>query len=668
MAMDPRVGTLVAGYRIESLIGRGGMSVVYLAHHEGLERKAALKLLAPELAENEAFRQRFVRESRIAAGLDHPNVIPVYDAGEAEGLLFIAMRYVRGSDLKTLLADHGPLDPSDVVRVVDQLGAALDAAHAEGLVHRDVKPANVLLSPATAPARVGHLYLADFGLTKKSLSGSGITRSGQFVGTIDYVAPEQIRSEPVDGRTDVYSLGCLLYECCTGEPPFVRDTEVAVMFAHLNDPPPSVTERAEGFPAGIDAVVSAAMAKEPDDRYRSAGDMASGTRRALLEPAPGQPIVPVRDEPRAPAAKPAPDRRRRRVVFGGAGVAAIAVVALVVALLAGGGAPSPTPSTSASTTPGSSPSVPASTGAGPLPAGFAGLARLDLRTGAVEHGYPLSLRRMPGAVNAIVPRPILAAEGSIWVDAGIGETEIARIDPDTGSVEDRRTLRRSGAQNEFLAAGEGSLWVLTFGGLAGPAADELFRIDTGNDRTLATIPLPSTSAGLAAGSREGVWVLEAAGTLLQIDPGTNRIAKTISGLPGGSGVAVAGGDVWVADNLAGAVYRVDPETRKWTTITLPGGADAIAADPNGVWVMDRASGLVLPIDPSTGAVGQQIRVGEDPSWIAVGGGSVWVTSPSEGAVWRIDPVSAVGTPIPVSGAPGPGAVSAGEGGVWATVD
>src|SRR5919197_5740975 len=181
---DSWIGTLVAGYRIESLIGRGGMSVVYLAHHEGLERKAALKLLAPELAENEAFRKRFIRESRMAAGLDHPNVIPVYDAGEADGLLYIAMRYVRGSDLKTLLAERGPLQLPDVTRVLDQVADALDAAHAEGLVHRDVKPANVLLAPATPPSVVGHLYLADFGLTKQSMSGSGITKSGQFVGTI----------------------------------------------------------------------------------------------------------------------------------------------------------------------------------------------------------------------------------------------------------------------------------------------------------------------------------------------------------------------------------------------------------------------------------------------------------------------------------------------------
>ena len=283
MASDPRVGTTVAGYRIESLIGRGGMSVVYLAQHEGLERKAALKLLSPELADNQSFRQRFIRESRIAAGLDHPNVIPVYDAGEADGELYIAMRYVRGSDLKTLLAEHGPLVPADVVRVMDQLGAALDAAHEEGLVHRDVKPANVLMSPPTPPAKVGHLYLADFGLTKKSLSGSGVTKSGQFVGTIDYVAPEQIRSEPVDGRTDVYSLGCVLYECLTGEQPFARDTEVAVMFAHLNDQPPRPSARRPELPGGIDAVVATAMAKAPDKRYQSAGDLARATHEALRE-------------------------------------------------------------------------------------------------------------------------------------------------------------------------------------------------------------------------------------------------------------------------------------------------------------------------------------------------------------------------------------------------
>ena len=389
VATDARIGTLLAGYRIESLIGRGGMSVVYLAHHEGLERKAALKLLAPELAENEAFRQRFIRESRIAAGLDHPNVIPVFDAGEADGSLFIAMRYVRGSDLRSLLAEHGPLDPTDVVRTMDQLGAALDAAHQEGLVHRDVKPANVLLSPATPPARIGHLYLADFGLTKKSFSGSAMTKSGQFVGTIDYVAPEQIRSEPVDGRTDVYSLGCVLYECLTGEPPFVRDTEVAVMFAHLNDPPPKPTAVRPDLPRAIDAVVAKAMAKTPDERHGTAGELATAARDALrtATTAGQERIVPAL--PRRSRLRPA--------LIAGAAVVLVAATVLVVALFGGPhGAPTAGPTTpsgsSAVTTP---PSVASSPSAPLLPSGFQGVAKLDPKKGALAESFPLDLVECP---------------------------------------------------------------------------------------------------------------------------------------------------------------------------------------------------------------------------------------------------------------------------------
>src|SRR6266516_3706671 len=211
MVGDSRIDTELAGYRIEQLIGRGGMSVVYLAEHLRLRRKVALKILAPELAENTSFRDRFIRESQLAAGLDHPNVIPVYDAGETDGVLYIAMRFVRGTDLAHVLRD-GPLELMDTVRVVDAVANALDAAHAQGLVHRDVKPGNVLIAASPTGDRMGHLYLADFGLTKRALSVSGITHTGQFVGTIDYVAPEQIKGEAVDGRSDVYSLGCLLYE------------------------------------------------------------------------------------------------------------------------------------------------------------------------------------------------------------------------------------------------------------------------------------------------------------------------------------------------------------------------------------------------------------------------------------------------------------------------
>src|SRR5437867_6228025 len=216
--MADRVGTEVAGYRIEGLIGRGGMSVVYLAEHVRLGRKVALKLLSPELSENEKFRERFLRESKIAASIDHPNIVPIYDSDEAEGTLFIAMRYVQGTDLRGLIRSRAPLEPPRVVSLATQIASALDAAHMHGLVHRDVKPGNVLLT------HEDHVYVADFGLTKRALSVSGLTETGQLVGTIDYIAPEQAKGDPVDGRADVYSLGCLAYECLTAEVPFERDT------------------------------------------------------------------------------------------------------------------------------------------------------------------------------------------------------------------------------------------------------------------------------------------------------------------------------------------------------------------------------------------------------------------------------------------------------------
>jgi serine/threonine protein kinase len=281
MATDARIGSELAGYRIEGVLGRGGMSVVYLARHQRLDRRVALKVLAPDLAEDERFRERFIRESRIAAGLEHPNVIPVYEAGEADGLLFIAMRYVRGTDLRSLIKAEGSLDPARVVHLLSQVAGALDAAHTDGLVHRDVKPANILIAPPVEKAAREHVYLSDFGLTKRSSSESGITATGQFVGTLDYAAPEQFEGKPLDGRTDIYSLGCVLYEALTGEVPFRRDQDAAMMFAHLMSPPPTATEANPELPDAIDPVVARAMAKRPEDRYPTAGELVGAARSAL---------------------------------------------------------------------------------------------------------------------------------------------------------------------------------------------------------------------------------------------------------------------------------------------------------------------------------------------------------------------------------------------------
>jgi hypothetical protein len=278
VAAAPRVGTTFAGYRIERVLGRGGMSVVYLAEHPRLKSAVALKLLAPALAEDEAFRERLIRESRLAASLNHPNVVPVYDTGEEEGVLFISMRYVDGPDLRALL-QGGPLLLDQTVHVVAQIGAALDAAHARGLVHRDVKPANVLVEPATGDPP-GHVFVSDFGLTKHADARSGVTASGQFVGTIDYMAPEQIQGRQLDGRADVYGLGCVLYECLTGRPPFRGENEVAVIWSHMRDDPPWPTDVDRHLPRAFDAVVERALAKSPHDRYPTAGELAADAAAA----------------------------------------------------------------------------------------------------------------------------------------------------------------------------------------------------------------------------------------------------------------------------------------------------------------------------------------------------------------------------------------------------
>jgi tRNA A-37 threonylcarbamoyl transferase component Bud32 len=331
MRGDPRVGTEFAGHQILSIIGRGGMAVVYLAEHLRLGRKVALKMLDPEMAEDEAFRERFIRESRIAAGLDHPNVVTVYDAGEADGVLYLSMRYVEGTDLERLLRGVSKLEPPRAVSIVSQCAAALDAAHAEGLVHRDVKPANILLS-SEGRTPVDRVYLSDFGVTKRLHSGAGLTRTGQFVGTVDYVAPEQIRGEDVDGRADVYSLGCVLFRCLTGGVPFPRATEVGTIYAHLEDAPPSVSEFWPAL-AEVSDVAARAMAKSRGDRFATCSEFARAAERAIEAPAaataPLQRAATVR-----PRARPRPrhDHRRRVAVVSG-GVVGVAVLTAVAVLL-----------------------------------------------------------------------------------------------------------------------------------------------------------------------------------------------------------------------------------------------------------------------------------------------------------------------------------------------
>ena len=296
-------GAEFAGYRIERRLGRGGMGIVYLAVEPGLDRRVALKLVAPDAAADEVFRARFAHESRIAASIEHPNVVPIYSAGEHDGIPFIAMRYVSGSDLGRKLLSSGRLEPGRAVALIGQVAAGLDAIHAAGLVHRDVKPANVLLSGSEASE---HAYITDFGVARNVASTSGLTKTGRFVGTLDYVAPEQIRGGEVDARADVYALGCLLFKLLTGEVPFPRDGEAARLYAHLNDEPPAASLFTPMVPKALDRVIARAMAKSPAERFPSAGDLGRAARLPSPERRSGSPSGWWRRGRR----RPGPRRRR----------------------------------------------------------------------------------------------------------------------------------------------------------------------------------------------------------------------------------------------------------------------------------------------------------------------------------------------------------------------
>jgi serine/threonine protein kinase len=280
VSSDPHLGATLGPYKIESLLGRGGMGRVYLAEHAHLGRRVALKILPPELAEqDESFRQRFLRESRLAASLEHPHIVPVYDAGEAEGLLYLAMRYVAGTDLEKVLDEEGALEPARALRILSQAADALDYAHSEGLVHRDVKPSNILLAPFRANPE--HVYLTDFGLARHLGSLTRYTQSGLWVGTLHYSAPEQFMGKGIGPHTDVYALGCVAYKCLTGEVAYPREVEAAVMLAHLQEPIPRASEGGADLAEGVDGVLAQALAKDGDERFGSCRELVTALQESL---------------------------------------------------------------------------------------------------------------------------------------------------------------------------------------------------------------------------------------------------------------------------------------------------------------------------------------------------------------------------------------------------
>jgi DNA-binding beta-propeller fold protein YncE len=630
---DPRLGTRLAGYQIQALLGRGGMGVVYLAEQLGPRRQVALKLLLDPATASEGFRTRFLRESELAAAIDHPNVLPVYDAGETDGVLWIAMRYVDGIDLAGLLEREGPLAAEQALAVCGQVAGALDAAHARGLVHRDVKPGNVLL--AVEEGSVTHAYLADFGLTKRVGGARGLTASGQVLGTIDYVAPEQVEGGPVDGRADQYALGCVLFECLTGVVPFRRDSELAVLWAHVNDPPPPLGEHRPELPAALDDAIGRALAKGPGDRHPSCEALVASAQAALDGTAPARTRRRGR-RPSGPRSGPGgrrpwasgPARRRAPVLAAIAGLLVAVVVAAAVLMTRDDPAAPPADSTvtlaanqAVRIDAATHQMAPVAVGTDPTAVtGGERLVWVASRGGAVTVVDPATNQvqeTLPASGSGPVGPggPGLASTGgNLWV-ANTEQGEVARAALDTDA-----TAIAVGASPVALAASPNAVWV------AGRTEDGglLARIDALTNEVGPRVPLPQPPTGLAV-TRDGrtAWVATAADPALhRIDTGTGKVRKIeLSHVPD---QAVFGADaVWVTSSTDDVVMRVDAASDDVVTIPVGNGPTAIAFGSERVWVANSQDGTVSRIDPATSEVGT-LHLGFRPVAVAVEQGRVWV--------------------------------------------
>ncbi|HET9593451.1 MAG TPA: protein kinase [Solirubrobacterales bacterium] len=583
---DFSIGSEVAGYRIEGLLARGGMGVVYRATHLGLERPVALKVIARELADRAGFRERFLRESRLAARLDHPSVVPIYDSREVDGELVVAMRLIEGGDLRTLIDREGPLPPQRALNLLGQVADALDAAHAAGIVHRDVKPHNILVEGE-------HAYLSDFGLAKafdESESGSA-----SVVGTAHYMSPEQWRGDSIGPAADVYSLGCVLYEALTGIAPFVRaeaDTEPEM-------------------PQGVEEAIRRATAKDPLDRYRSAGELIGAARSgAGSEVRPTAVLSHDRSErTTVPNASQGwfslRGRRAALWIFSGFAVIAIAI-ALAVFLLLGSEGPSV--------------SAPIAVGTPPL--------------------------------------RITADGQGAWVTSERDGT-VTRLDPDSGKRLRQVTLRRG---ISGVAIGSRWLWVTD------PRRHELLRLDAKTLRQRQAIPIPGAPGPIAlSADPPRVWVAdEDGGGIAVVNAESDRRIRTqLPPLAAPLRLAVGAGGLWASSSSTASVRRIDLGTLEPGEPILAGARPAgITIAQAAVWVTNPPRGTVTEIDPSLREVRAQVTVGSKPGGIDAGTSAVWVANAADGTVSKIalDSGEVEGDPIEVG--PEPGAVAVGGEAVW----
>ena len=616
------VGDEFLGYRIDEVIGQGGMGIVYRAYDLRLRRVVALKLVTPELALDERFRQRFARETELAMSLEHPNVVPIYDAGDMNGRLYLAMRLVAGTDLRRLLRAEGALEPSRALAICGQLAGALDAAHANGLVHRDVKPSNVLLDESE------HVYLADFGLTRRTDEQGAQAGDGRSIGTPAYLAPEQIEGKPVDGRADVYALGCLLFECLTGAPPYAGGSRLAVAWGHLEEEPPSVSGRNSELPQTLDPVLSKALAKEPDDRYPTCAALIAAAAEALG------------------LSKP-PAHRSRRLALGAAAAIVVLIAAAIAALLAtrGGGAPQRAALFARKNT----------------------LARIDPATNNVSD------------VIAVgdAPFDVAAAGGSAWV-YNAGDGSVTQVDAATDTVRHTVALHAIavGANplaGPVVAADRGGVW---FVGVS-PRGSLLVRVRPDGRKRLFRLDHPSSAVAVAFDS---VWVVGKGNDnqLIRIDPATGRVTgRTHFGSAPIDSIGVGAGAVWVVGSSNGMLYRIDPHTgRRTGHLDVGTNASRPAISPSYVEVVTSDHrGTNSYIDPhSMTPVSVDTNCQCPPDWgINVwANGWWWSYGWPTGDVYRQQSASnpireiRVGRTSPGGNGPCLTSIAAGAGAVWVT--
>jgi streptogramin lyase/predicted Ser/Thr protein kinase len=648
-------GDVFAGHRITALAGRGGMGVVYRAEQLDLERPVALKLIATPLARDDDFRERFVRESRAAAAIDHPNVIPVYSAGEEDGRLYLAMRFVDGEDLRTLVRRGGPLTPHRAAGVIAQVANALDAAHARGLVHRDIKPANVLLDG-------DHAYLTDFGLTKRLSGETTMTGSGRWVGTLGYIAPEQIRGEAVDARADVYALGCLLFYLLTAVAPYRRDSDEATLYAHLNDAAPDPRALEPGVPDALAAVVERALAKDPDDRFPSAGDLGRAALAAVGDaPAPPPERVVARgaaapggaadEETAVPASvtptEVLPARRRgtstrlRSWLAPVLSLAAGAAIVLVTVLLINGGGDGSAGTATATTTTPTAPGTPRAAKAVAVdsrPNSIA-YARGRVWVTSVRTGRLIGLPADGDGPRRTIKLPwssgttsVAAGFGSLWVTNG-QQSRLIRIDPASGKVQGDRLL--GSGQAAVVATGEGAVWVGRRAVKTTDPPSSIIKVSPSG--ATKVIPFGQEGIGDLAVGGGYVWVPNRRRTRLsRIDPSSGKRKSTAIGL-GQHRVAFGMNQVWVTNYDDGTVSQNNRSLSNRITDPLNvRGPLGIAVSGDTVWIASNLDDTVVRLDREGKPVGDPIPVGRNPFALTAHGKSAWVTNLGSGTVTRID--------------------------------